>query len=175
MKIDLDTYIISDTHFGHDNIIKYCDRPESHNEIMWDNWVDIVKDEDQILHLGDVMWYKHDTTFAEGIYLKDYVKKLSGKKFLIKGNHDRKKNTFFEDLGFTVVPERMFYTREDMTILFTHYPEENFDFYWDINIHGHIHNNGWVKKEKNGRLFINVSVEVMDYMPIMLRDILKEV
>jgi len=174
MNINLDTYVISDTHFGHDNIIKYCNRPEDHDFLMHLYWTSIVQENDDILHLGDVMWYKHDTPWDESRTLVDVVKSLPGNKFLVKGNHDNKSNDWWGEIGFTVLPKRVFYNYEGKRILFTHYPENNFIMHWDINIHGHIHNHGYEVKEENGRQFINVSVEVMGYAPVKLGDILRE-
>jgi len=175
MKLTLDTYIISDSHFGHDNIIKYCDRPEDHDFLMELYWTSIVAPEDNILHLGDVMWYKNDTPYKDGKTLGEMVRSLPGNKFLIKGNHDKKNNDWWEEIGFTVVPQRIFFDYGGKVILFTHYPEDRLDIIWDINIHGHIHNNGYKIREENGRKWINVSVEMMDYTPVKLGDILKEV
>lgn len=162
MKIKLDTYIISDTHFGHQNIIKYCNRPEDHDWLMYLYWTSIVQEDDDILHLGDLCWH---TTPAD-------LKSLPGNKYLIKGNHDRKNNEWYENLDFTIMPKRVFFKYDERTILFTHYPEDRLDIYWDINIHGHIHNNGWKIKEEGGRKYINVSVEVMNYTPTKLGEIL---
>ena len=47
-------YVISDTHFLHDNTIKYCNRPEDYNERIIENWRKVVSDEDTVIHLGDV-------------------------------------------------------------------------------------------------------------------------
>ena len=51
------TFFTSDTHFGHENIIKYCGRPfkdvEKMNERLIKNWNEVVKDTDTIFHLGD--------------------------------------------------------------------------------------------------------------------------
>jgi len=165
MKLTLDTYIISDTHFGHKNIIKYCARPENHDEIMWNNWVDTISKDDTILHLGDIAFKNNFIPLNE----------LPGNKYLIKGNHDHKTDTYYENFGFTVLPKRQWFEYKGKQILLTHFPEDNFDIGWDINIHGHIHNNSYITREDKGRLYINVSIEVMNYTPAKLGTILKEV
>lgn len=136
---------------------------------MFDNWLKTVSIDDTVLHLGDL-------TFNVGILKPDF-NILPGKKFLIKGNHDHKKDHWYEENGFTVVtPEMVEFQQGPRKIIFTHYPETAVNYKWDINIHGHIHNNGYVVKlTESGRIYINVSVEVMNYTPTKLRDILKEV
>jgi len=170
--INLDTYIISDTHFGHENIIKYCDRPKDHDLIMYMNWIATIRNKSNILHLGDVMWYKNDTPWEDGKTLQEMVRSLPGKKFLIKGNHDKKSNEWWEGIGFEIMPQRTFFKHNDQIILFTHYPEDRLDIEWNVNIHGHIHNNSYAILQRDGRTWINVSIEMMDYMPVKLRDIL---
>lgn len=51
--ITLDTYIISDTHFRHANIVKYCGRDANHDEIMRRNWMETVAEETYLGKLGE--------------------------------------------------------------------------------------------------------------------------
>ena len=49
------SYVISDTHFGHNNVIKFDNRPfadiNEMNEAMVTNWNNTVKSTDTIYHL----------------------------------------------------------------------------------------------------------------------------
>ena len=52
-----DIWIISDTHFQHENILKFePTRPGStiqeHDEALIDNWNSVVKPGDKVYHLG---------------------------------------------------------------------------------------------------------------------------
>ena len=48
------TFLIADTHFFHENVIKYCNRPfksiEEMNQTMIKNWNEMVDDNDIIYH-----------------------------------------------------------------------------------------------------------------------------
>ncbi len=83
-------FIISDTHFLHTNIIKYCDRPfvsmEEMNKVMIRNWNNKVEPEDWVLHGGD--WsYGRD---AKPERIKEIRKQCNGNIILCRGNHDSK-------------------------------------------------------------------------------------
>lgn len=55
-------FIIADTHFYHENIIKYCDRPFENasimNDIMIEKWNSVVGKSDIVIHLGDFRFWK---------------------------------------------------------------------------------------------------------------------
>ena len=77
-------YFTSDTHFYHNNIVQLCDRPfrdydEMHRTLVL-NWNSMVRDTDEIYILGDFI-HKGNGEEANKI-----LKKLKGKKYLIRGN-----------------------------------------------------------------------------------------
>ncbi len=78
-------YLISDTHFGHTNIIKHCDRPfrlasEMDKEII-QNWNERIQYDDTVLHGGDIAM-SHEKSAIQ------YVERLNGQIVHIDGNHD---------------------------------------------------------------------------------------
>jgi calcineurin-like phosphoesterase family protein len=80
------TWLTSDTHFGHENIIRYCGRPyRTLGEMDYDmarRWNERVGVDDLVYHLGD---------FAMGDPERwpDYRAQLHGRIILVRGNHDR--------------------------------------------------------------------------------------
>lgn len=168
-------YFISDTHFYHTNIIKYCNRPftsvNEMNKTIMDNWNSTVKDNDTIYVLGDFC-LSLDTEMI------DIFNKLKGNKILIRGNHDRKSVKFYENMGFTVLINPPI-TLEEYKVMLSHKPlpdtliKEGY-----INLHGHIHNKK-IEEEYDKNLFdpkkhINLSVDVIDYKPISINELLKK-
>lgn len=183
-------YVVSDTHWFHDNIVKYCSRDTqiatltgrptdkySHNEYMVDRWNSVVQPDDKILHLGDVFaWFKDgQAKFEERI-----LPRLNGEKYLIIGNHDKAKPAEFERMGFTVVePFTMEY--QGRKVSFDHYPCPTAPV-GRVHVHGHIHNNGYPRTSRwqdgsdpSSPKQINVSVEVIDYTPKRIDELLDNV
>lgn len=167
--ITLDTWVTSDHHWEHPNIRRYQDRPEDHFRIMRRLWKETVPPLDTVLHLGDLVCFGNQALHPF------WIKNLPGRKYLIRGNHDKHPNEWYEAAGFTVLGrgDTAFWWMESETetlIAFSHEPLE--DDAWAINVHGHIHANP--HHEYYGRLQDrrNVSVEVTGYSPVRLRDIL---
>lgn len=92
------TYFISDTHFGHKNILKYDNCPhanlEEYNNDIITKWNNTVKDTDIVWFLGDLAMTNNKQVLTE------YISKLNGKKFMIKGNHDNRPTSFYREAGF---------------------------------------------------------------------------
>lgn len=169
-------YIISDTHFNHSNIIKYCNRPFNSvvemNDAIINNWNNIVNNNDIVYHLGDFfLGSKYD--------LKDIVDKLNGTIYLIRGNHDRLSVKSYEDSGIVVLKNAPIILEEYKYIL-SHRPLPDMMIKYDfINVHGHIHeknleeiyDNSLFDKDKH----INVSCDVLEFKPVLLNKIKKKV
>lgn len=170
-NIRMNSWIISDTHFGHDNMKKAADRPENHDFIIYDNWLKIVQPRDTIIHLGDLtVWYGMKKRVWESA-----CKDLPGKKYLILGNHDYSSvvnvtdEEYYAALGFKVLPP-FIHKIGIFKILFSHYPVDEKEAEWDFNFHGHIHNNE--KDSKREEWHRNCSIEMMNYRPVQIGDII---
>ncbi len=161
-----DTWIISDTHFFHENIGRYCKRPENWQELIIKNWNDLISPEDTVLHLGDfALGKKSNFEWLIGI--------LNGRLILIQGNHDRLSQTYCEAHGVSLVKNSFQFVLEpQINLVFSHRPIVPLEDDW-INLHGHIHNVPPPPEGSNlGPNHINMSVEVREYRPWMLKDII---
>ena len=170
-----DIWFISDTHFFHENILKFVDENgariragfASVDEMNWemvDRWNAVVKPQDKVWHLGDVA-FKTTERAAE---LDHLLGKLHGHKRMLVGNHDNLKSQAimrhfekvelwkgFKAEGFTCshIPLRLDSLRDGT-----------------VNVHGHTHQNLMAEPG-----YVNVCVEVRDYTPIHLDELAKEV
>jgi len=81
------TFFTGDTHFGHENVIKFDGRPfetveEMDNELIR-RWNAKVDKGDLVYVLGDMIWKSRNDDAPT------LIKSLNGQIILIKGNHDR--------------------------------------------------------------------------------------
>lgn len=176
LRVTNKTWLISDTHFGHKNIVKFQQRPESHEVIMLSEWIRAVGEDEDILHLGDVFMGKQGNPDRWA----SVIARLPGQKYLILGNHDTHPRELYESAGFTIIPE----FQQDK-IVFTHRPITRMDHWalirpeWSTNIHGHIHGSvlgqnradpedGYVLDDKQ---YINLSVEVTAFRPVRMGNV----
>ena len=98
LVITPDTWIISDTHFFHVNVGRYCNRPENWQELIIKNWNNLISPEDTVLHLGDF-------AFGKKSNFEILTEMLNGKLILIRGNHDRLSRTYCETHGVTLIKD----------------------------------------------------------------------
>ncbi len=149
------TFITSDNHFDHANIIKHCQRPFDSvyvmNQTMINNWNDVVTEKDRVIVVGDFAWKNPEY----------WLNQLKGTKILIKGNHDHKQNRkgwdFVKDLWETSI--------EGQRVVFCHYQmaEWNASFHGSWHLYGHSHGNA---EEYEHKLSFDVGVDLWDFYPI---------
>lgn len=135
------TWITSDTHFGHRNIIEYCSRPFSSinemDEALISCWNAVVKPNDIIYHLGDFTLKK---------YADEYLDQLNGKILFIPGSHDYwlKKVDLNKYKGkLEILPQLYSIKLFGERIVLCHYPLASWEasFHGSLHFHGHSHGN----------------------------------
>lgn len=165
-----DIWLVSDTHFFHENILKFTDnedqplRPgfsnvKEMNEHMLERWNSVVKPGDLVYHLGDVMMGPKEE-------FQKFWPRLNGRKRLIVGNHDDIKylssGSFFQKV-------QMWRVFRDHGLLLTHVPLHESSIMREgmINVHGHTHSNG----SPDGP-YKSVCVEMLDdYTPVHIEEL----
>jgi len=168
-------WVISDTHFNHTNIIKYCNRPfkdANHmNESLIANWNAKVSPDDDVIHCGD---------FCFGNPLP-IINRLNGRITLVKGNHDQsflKMMKYNQDPNLTDkvrVLDTFGIVSNEKKVLFIHYPiwqdRYSHNHVYDLLLYGHVHNG---HEDLPGPVNTkNICVEKMNYEPQELDVVVK--
>lgn len=156
-------WVTSDTHFGHENIIGYGQRPFSDvydmDETLIERWNKVVKEGDKVYHLGDVWMGNGERAYKN-------LRRLKGKKRLVLGNHDDPRSAPLQ--AFQKI--YLFRSFKDFGLMLTHVPVHPGSIIrageGSINVHGHIHQNP--SPEGPYRC---VCVEQTDYMPVNIEEL----
>jgi calcineurin-like phosphoesterase family protein len=185
-------WFTSDHHFGHSNVIKYCDRPflsvERMDEKLVELWNSVVREADNVYNLGDLS--------MGSPAVEKYSSRLNGHKFLVPGNHDschphhkkanteqkrKEQNIFYQKKGWEVLPLSQEFTLGNLKVVATHLPykgiedaheHDKYDKYklednglWLL--HGHVHQHWKIKGN-----MLNVGVDVWDFKPVSEKEII---
>ncbi|MCR6097180.1 metallophosphoesterase [Salipaludibacillus agaradhaerens] len=167
-------YFISDTHFFHENIIKFSNRPFDSvvemNQTMINKWNSVIGQTDEIYILGDLV------VRGTGKQANEILKLLNGKKYLIKGNHEHYlDDPEFDSSHFEWIKDYYSFKFNKKTFVLFHYPILEWNGFYNDSIHlyGHVHHK---KKEylRNilGSRAINVGVDVNNFFPISIEQVL---
>jgi calcineurin-like phosphoesterase family protein len=80
-------FFTADEHYGHRNVIKYCNRPFRHvdemDQALIDRHNEVVGSKDTVVHVGDFSMI-HNRRLVENAY----IKRLNGSHIFIRGSHD---------------------------------------------------------------------------------------
>ena len=175
MKKKSRVFIFADSHFNHDKIRKYCNRPFKNidlmNKTLIKNWNSLINEKDLVIILGDFI-----LDYGGSKSVKDILKQLNkSTRILVKGNHDRKTYSYYRDNGIDFVCERFEWKYAGKKILFIHDPNKvrKTEYkYYDLVIHGHTHQNDFTKYNSRSKIhFINMSCDKTNYRPVFLNSI----
>lgn len=170
-------FLVSDTHFGHAGVCRFLredgtklrpwDNPDEMDEHMVKVWNEIVRPNDKVYHLGDVVINRKAMSILH---------RLNGDKVLIRGNHDifrdEEYRTHFREL-------RAYHVMNGMILSHIPIHEESLGRF-GVNIHGHLHSNRVMKNNGYGGRVIDsryhcVCVEQTDFKPILFEDVVKRI
>lgn len=173
MEGDVLVYFTADNHFGHENVIRFCDRPfgsaAEMNKTMICLWNERVHKNDTVYVLGD-MFFRCEN-------IEEILKQLKGKKYLIVGNHDESWLRKFDATAYFENITKFLETSDGQhKLVLSHRPLVS----WDHErraymIHGHIHNDTsadfWpllcVRKRA-----LNAGVDVNGFHPVTFEELL---
>lgn len=158
-------FFTSDLHLGHQNVIRFCQRPfdtaKEMDAALIANWNARVTNADTVYILGDLIFRAEEPADT-------YLRQLKGKKHLIIGNHDR---TWLDKGDYSTYFESI--SRMDVINMpqgkctLCHYPMMSFEGRYLI--YGHIHNNRsdtyWPLLKTMDHA-LNAGVEVNGYRPV---------
>lgn len=181
-----EVFFTSDLHFRHGNIIKYCKRPfetvQDQTEKLIENWNKTVPDTATVFILGDF-------AFATKNQWRGFLNRLTGKKYLILGNHDRHEDIpteMFEDVVDLAKVSIKINDHEWKTFILSHRPILCWEGSNDgsIMLYGHVHTctNPEVDETIDSELVKlmpknswDVGVDNNDYHPVSLHEVLEKI
>lgn len=142
MKFDTNSYFVSDTHWGHKNIIKFSNRPfssvEEMDEALIENWNNTVPKDANVFQLGDF-------AFCDAKRVREILSRLNGNIYCIRGNHDgvldQAHKKLITDGIIQWYREREEIKIEDQHITLCHYAHRvwNKSHYGSWMLYGHTH------------------------------------
>ena len=172
-------WFTSDTHFGHANIIQYCDRPYTSlsemDEVLIANWNQVIQPNDILYHLGDF-------TLGGQEQATNYFARLNGKISVVPGGHDNKwvsKGIYTSKPGHPIVILPPLVTiklpipsvDQHQLVVLCHYAMRVWDrsHYGSWHLYGHSHCG--LPPHPNS---LDVGVDCWNYFPVSLEQISEE-
>lgn len=160
-------FFTSDTHFSHQNILKYTNRGkyfqniDEMNKALIKNWNQKVSPNDDVFHLGDFC-------FFNSVYpVRDFIDQLNGNITLINGNHDsiKVRSSFKRSCDYLELKI------ESENIILMHFPIESWNRMRHNSFHFHGHCHGTLKTSPH-LLRYDVGVDVDDkYAPYSFKEL----
>lgn len=167
-------YYAADMHFGHGAVIRMEGRPfadtDEMDRAMAANWNARVRPDDDV-------WVAGDVAYRAGRPVADYVRRLSGRKHLVVGNHDAKWMGREPDAlaMFESVEQIAWVSDGGRRVVVCHYPMMEWPGFWrgSWHVYGHIHSNrpgayfDILRTEPYARA-LNAGADVNGFAPVTL-------
>lgn len=157
------TYFTADHHFGHRGVIGMCQRPFADvaemDEALVHAWNSRVGHRDEVWHLGD---------FAMGASperCQALFNRLNGRKWLVRGNHDKAQVT---ELQWQGVFDLARITVEGQRLVLCHYAMRSWPQVWRGSLHLYGHTHGTLPPTRQS---CDVGVDAWAYRPATLEEI----
>lgn len=160
-------FFTADTHFWHNGIIDFCDRPfpdaETMNYEIIARWNSVVKPKDMVYHLGDF-------AFGTPEQCVKIVQQLNGRIHLVRGNHESAANHTRSRDSFEWIKDMYTYRQtwngEKIRAVLCHYAMRRWNrrHYGSWHLYGHSHG----RLEDIGGLCFDVGMDNWDYYPLSL-------
>lgn len=150
-------YLVGDTHFGHKGVTRF--RPmfssdQDHDLTILENINSVVNKRDTLWMLGDIAFNNEAIKLLGEIRTKNIN--------VILGNHDLK-----DKMLWVRYANNVFGAIKRNRMWWTHIPIHPQELRGIPNVHGHCHN-----KPIDDPWYFCVSLEQIDYKPIMLHDVI---
>lgn len=159
----------SDWHLGHTNILRFDKRPfdniMEHDETIIRNYNELVGENDIFYFLGDFALTRNK--FTAELYMSMLKK---GKKFFIRGNHDKSDTIKLYEKHGIYLGEQKKITVDTQEIVLNHYAMR----VWDKSHHGTWHLYGHSHQtlpELENSLSFDVGINGWNYKPISFNQI----
>ena len=170
----------SDTHYGHSNIIEYCNRPFRDCHHMNKR---LIAESNMRVADGDVVVCVGDFCIRGREKYKSFLRQLNGNWVFVRGNHDKNNGVkglcdwmFVKLSHFLIFVSHIpyYYTKPENTAtsLLPYRLIEQVEEICDFAVCGHVHEK-WEYSLEGKIPAINVSVDVRKFMPITDDELLK--
>ena len=169
------TFFTSDSHFGHDNIIRHCKRPCREHPFQDGAQMDraLIDGGNSVVNPRDVVYNLGDFSLRPAETVNGLLKKLHGIKHLIVGNHDRVDEVSGCRLqGWASMREMAKISVDGQSVFLCHYPMREWPGMWQgtVHLYGHVHGN---LQPLPGSM--EVGADVWGGKPVQMMDILNAV
>jgi calcineurin-like phosphoesterase family protein len=158
------TWFSADFHYGHKNIIKFCNRPfatvEEMDEVLISNW-------NKKVGKFEHAWIIGDFCFNDKNKGQEILNRMNGIKHLVRGNHD---STSVKLDGWASISDYEEMKIGSQKIILSHYAMRvwNGSHYGSWQLYGHSH--GTLPDDPN-LLSFDVGVDCHNFSPLSVEDI----